>query len=402
MTDIERSTQLVASMAEEYPSLLAEHRRVIHEEIGRHGGHQVDCRGDEVFAVFTEAGPAVETALAFQAALAAHPTLSAAPLRVRAGIHTGEPGLDSGGYYGLDVHRAARIASAGHGGQVLISEPTRVAALEGGTSFELRDLGRQSLRGLPRPEHLWQLVVPGLPADFPTLRHREQDARRMDGPGKRIRVVVADDSLLLREGVARVLDECGFEVIGQAASPEELLAEIASVKPDAAIVDIRMPPTHTDEGIRAAREIRRESPDVGVLVLSQFAEPTYALDLLADGARGVGYLLKDRVSDMLDFGAAVRRVSEGGSALDGEVVKLLVARARRDGPLAGLSEIDVELVQFVAEGRSTREIADRLVLDSEEQAATRIDEVLARLGLADVAGEERVAALLTGLAPTRD
>ncbi|HLK44784.1 MAG TPA: response regulator transcription factor, partial [Acidimicrobiales bacterium] len=131
-----------------------------------------------------------------------------------------------------------------------------------------------------------------------------------------MRVVLADDSVLLREGIARLLEESGFEVVGQADNSEQLLLKVRSYKPDVAIVDIRMPPTHTDEGLRAAREIRENHPATGVLVLSQYVEADYALDLLAESAEGVGYLLKDRVADIAEFAAAVRRVGEGGTALD--------------------------------------------------------------------------------------
>src|SRR5918998_298003 len=130
-----------------------------------------------------------------------------------------------------------------------------------------------------------------------------------------MRVVLADDSILLREGIARILEEAGFEIVGQAGTAEELLLKVRSYSPDVAVVDIRMPPTHTDEGLQAAREIREKHPGVGVLVLSQYVEAGYALDLLQGSAEGVGYLLKDRVSDVHEFVDAVRRVAEGGSAL---------------------------------------------------------------------------------------
>jgi DNA-binding NarL/FixJ family response regulator len=144
-----------------------------------------------------------------------------------------------------------------------------------------------------------------------------------------LRVVIADDSLLIREGVARVLAEAGLEVVGRASDADELVAAVAAHAPDVAVVDIRMPPTHTDEGVRAAREIRARFPTVGVLVLSQYAEPEYVVDLLRDGAAHVGYLLKDRIADPADFGAAVRRVAAGGSALDPAVVELIVERTVR-------------------------------------------------------------------------
>jgi DNA-binding NarL/FixJ family response regulator/class 3 adenylate cyclase len=388
-TDIERSTPMVAELGDEYPAVLTEHRRLIFASVGSCSGTEIGCLGDEAFAAFSEARPAVEAAAHIQRTLAADARLAAIPLRVRIGVHTGRPTLGNGNYVGLDVHKTARICSAGHGGQVLMSEPTKVA-LGDAEGLELRDLGAQWLRGLPRPERLYQLVVPGLQSDFPPLRNVEPG---LAAGATRLRVVVADDSLLLREGVVRVLEECGFEVVGQAGSGGELLAEIERAKPDVAVVDIRMPPTQTDEGIRAALEIRRSNPDVGVLVLSQFAEPGYALDLVEDGARGVGYLLKDRVSDVLDFGAAVRRVGDGGTALDPEVVSLLVGRARLAGPMAALSDAEAELAELVVEGRSTREIADRLVV-SEEEAEERLGRVLARLGLGDVEEDDRGPALL--------
>jgi DNA-binding NarL/FixJ family response regulator/class 3 adenylate cyclase len=391
-TDIERSTPMVAELGDEYAAVLEEHRRLIMSSVGSCSGTEIDCPGDEAFAAFGDARAAVDAAAYIQRLLARDPRLAAIPLRVRVGVHTGHPTVSGRNYVGLDVHRAARICSAGHGGQILISEPTK-AALGPTDDLELRDLGAQWLRGLPRPERLYQVVVPGLPADFPPLRNVEPG---LGAGATRLRVVVADDSLLLREGVATVLGECGFEVVGQAGSGSELLDEIERADPDVAVVDIRMPPTQTDEGIRAALEIKRTHPAVGVLVLSQFAEPAYALDLLENSAVGVGYLLKDRVSDVLDFGSAVRRVGDGGTALDPEVVSLLVGRARLGGPLAALSDTDAELAQLVAEGRSTREIADRLVI-SEPEAEERLARLMGALGLADTSPEERGQALLATL-----
>ena len=152
-----------------------------------------------------------------------------------------------------------------------------------------------------------------------------------------MRLVIADDSVLLREGMARLLEDAGFEVVGQAGDAEDLLRKVRAHKPDAAIVDVRMPPTNTDEGIRAAQEIKAELPHVGVLVLSQYVEEAYARELLADDAAGVGYLLKDRVSDIEALAEAVRRVAAGGSALDPEVVSSMLGRAREDDPLEALT-----------------------------------------------------------------
>ena len=175
-----------------------------------------------------------------------------------------------------------------------------------------------------------------------------------------LRVVLADDSVLFREGVARLLEDAGFEVVGQSGTAEDLLLKVRSYKPDVAIVDIRMPPTQTDEGLRAAKEIREKQPATGVLVLSQYVEPGYALELLQDSAEGVGYLLKDRVSDIGEFAAAVRRVADGGSALDPSVVAQLVGRRRRDDPLAELTVREREVLELMAEGLSNIAIAGRI------------------------------------------
>ena len=177
-----------------------------------------------------------------------------------------------------------------------------------------------------------------------------------------MRVVLAEDSVLLREGVARILDEAGFEVVGQAGNADELLLKVRSYSPDVAIVDIRMPPTHTDEGLRAAQEIREKHPTCGVLVLSQYVEATYAMELLAESAEGVGYLLKDRVSDVNEFADAVRRVGEGGSALDPTLVSQLVGRRRRDDPIDQLTPREREVLGLMAEGRSNSGIAEQLVV----------------------------------------
>ncbi|HEX6254714.1 MAG TPA: response regulator transcription factor, partial [Euzebyales bacterium] len=176
-----------------------------------------------------------------------------------------------------------------------------------------------------------------------------------------MRVVIADDSALLREGLARLLTEAGFEVIGQARDGEELLAEAETGRPDVAIVDIRMPPTHTDEGLRAARELRTRYPGMGVLVLSQYVRPSYALELLAGGADGVGYLLKDRVADVEELADSVRRVGEGGSVLDPAVVSQLVDRRRAgDDPVERLTTRERQVLALMAEGRSNKAIAARL------------------------------------------
>jgi DNA-binding NarL/FixJ family response regulator len=212
-----------------------------------------------------------------------------------------------------------------------------------------------------------------------------------------VKVVLADDSVLLREGIARLLEEEGFEVVGQAGTAEELLLKVRSYNPDVAIVDIRMPPTHTDEGLRAAREIREKHPGTGVLVLSQYVEAGYALDLLSESAEGVGYLLKDRVSDVGEFAGAVRRVGEGGSALDPTVVSQLVGRRRRDDPLSEVTPREREVLELMAEGRSNQGIAERLVI-TERAVEKHVTSIFGKLRLpAAVEDHRRVLAVLTYL-----
>jgi DNA-binding NarL/FixJ family response regulator len=212
-----------------------------------------------------------------------------------------------------------------------------------------------------------------------------------------MRVVVADDAVLLREGVVRILEEAGFEVVGQAGTAEELMLKVRSYNPNVAIVDIRMPPTHTDEGLRAAREIREKHPDTGVLVLSQYVESAYAMELLADSAEGVGYLLKDRVADVREFADAVRRVAEGGSALDPTVVSQLVGRRRGDDPLADLTPREREVLELMAEGRSNQGIAERLVI-TERAVEKHVTSIFGKLRLAAAPEDHRrVLAVLTCL-----
>jgi DNA-binding NarL/FixJ family response regulator len=209
-----------------------------------------------------------------------------------------------------------------------------------------------------------------------------------------VRVVIADDSVLLREGIARILVDAGMDVVGQSEDADDLMLKVRSYAPDVAIVDIRMPPTHTDEGLRAAIAIREGYPDVGVLVLSQYVELGLAMKLLADSAEGAGYLLKDRVSDVDEFVAAVRRVAAGGSAIDPTIVSTLLGRRRQDDPVAGLTPREREVLALMAEGRSNQGIADRLVITL-RAVEKYVSTVFAKLGL-PVSGSEsrRVLAVL--------
>jgi DNA-binding NarL/FixJ family response regulator len=194
-----------------------------------------------------------------------------------------------------------------------------------------------------------------------------------------VRVVIADDQVLLREGAARLLTEAGMEVVAQAGDAEDLLRKVRAHKPDVAIVDIRMPPDDEDSGLVAARQIRRELPGVGVLVLSQYAEEHYVTTLLDEGAEGVGYLLKDRVADIDRFTEAIRRVAQGGSVLDPEVVSLMMGRGARDG-LDALTAREREVLALMAEGRTNRGIAEELVV-SERAVERHVTSIFTKLRL---------------------
>jgi DNA-binding NarL/FixJ family response regulator len=212
-----------------------------------------------------------------------------------------------------------------------------------------------------------------------------------------MRVVVAEDSVLLREGIARLLSESGFDVVGQAADADDLMRKVGAHHPDVAVVDIRMPPTNTDDGLQAALRIREEHPDTGVLVLSAYVEDAYAMQLVADSAEGVGYLLKDRVADVDGFVEAVRRVADGGSALDPHVVSSLLGRAGRDDPLAEISRREREVLELMAEGRSNAAIAERLVI-TERAVEKHVTSIFGKLGLTPAAEDHRrVLAVLTYL-----
>jgi DNA-binding NarL/FixJ family response regulator len=212
-----------------------------------------------------------------------------------------------------------------------------------------------------------------------------------------MRVVVAEDSVLLREGIARLLNESGFDVVGQAADADDLIRKVGAHHPDVAVVDIRMPPTNTDDGLQAALRIREDHPDTGVLVLSAYVEDAYAMQLVADSAEGVGYLLKDRVADVDGFVEAVRRVADGGSALDPHVVSSLLGRAGRDDPLAEISRREREVLELMAEGRSNAAIAERLVI-TERAVEKHVTSIFGKLGLTPAPEDHRrVLAVLTYL-----
>jgi DNA-binding NarL/FixJ family response regulator len=214
---------------------------------------------------------------------------------------------------------------------------------------------------------------------------------------ERLRVVIGEDDVLLREGIARLLVDAGLDVVAQAGDAEDLLRKGLAHRPDVAIVDIQMPPHHQDDGLRAALELRRRHTDTGILILSQFYEEDYAIELIGDRPEGVGYLLKERVGDVDAFVDAVERVAAGGSALDPEVVGRMLGRRKGDGPLEGLSARERDVLAAMAEGKSNRGIAEELVV-TDAAVEKHITHIFHKLGLGPTPTEHRrVLAVLTYL-----
>jgi DNA-binding NarL/FixJ family response regulator len=203
-----------------------------------------------------------------------------------------------------------------------------------------------------------------------------------------VRIVIGDDAILFRDGLSRILSAAGFSVVGTAADADGLLSLVAETVPDVAIIDVRMPPTHTDDGLRAALRIRKELPSVGVLMLSQYADSDLAVTLLSGGRRGVGYLLKDSIADVAEVADAVRRVGDGGSVVDPAVVALLVGRPRATSPLHDLSDRERAVLSLMAEGRSNGAIAAKLFL-GERTVESHVRNIFGKLGLENTPDDHR-------------
>jgi DNA-binding NarL/FixJ family response regulator len=212
-----------------------------------------------------------------------------------------------------------------------------------------------------------------------------------------MRIVIAEDSVLLRRGAVRLLEDAGFEVVGEAGDADDLLRKVRAHKPDVAVIDIRMPPDHLDEGLQAAKVIRTELPQIGVLMLSQYVEERYVTALMEHGAEGVGYLLKDRIAEVERFTEAIRQVADGGSVLDPEVVSHMLGRRGGDNPLDGLTDREREVLGLMAEGKTNRAIAGTLFV-SERGIERHVTAIFGKLGLpATEADHRRVLAVLAFL-----
>ena len=401
-TDVEGATVLARSLADDFTAVLLQHRAIVRSSVERFGGREVECRDDEFLIAFERTHDAVAAAAELQRLLAAHEWPDGAEVRVRAAVHTGEPIAAEDGYVGIDVQRVARICAAGHGGQVLLSRAAYEEAREADPAWSFTDLGTVDIAGLAEPESVVQLHADGLTDDFPVLRSGSaasapDEAEEAAPDADALRIAIAEDSVLLREGLASLLESAGFRVVGQSGDPDDLLLKIRSYAPDLAIVDVRMPPTHTDEGLRAAREIRERHPSTGVLILSQHVETDSAIELLADNAEGVGYLLKDRVRDVDGFIAAVRRVARGGTAFDPLVVSTLLGRSAGRGTLDALTERERSVLALMAEGLSNGAIAKRLYI-SLRAVERHVGAIFDKLQLpSDAEGHRRVLAVVAFL-----
>ncbi len=308
------------------------------------------------------------------------------PLLVGIGLDVGEAVPVEGGYRGGALNLAARLCSLAGPGEILASQTVvHLAGALDGILYENR--GETRLKGMQDPVPVFKVLGSEDPIG-------KLAASKI---GNTMRVILADDSVLLREGIARLLTDSGFKVIAQVGDAEQLIRAVKADPPDIAVTDIRMPPTQTDEGLRAAHQIRAEHPEVAVLLLSQYVEPDFAMELISAGAAKLGYLLKDRVTNLQEFTDAVRRVGNGGSVIDPEVVSRLVGRARQASPLETLSEREREVLALMAEGRSNQAISEKMFL-SAKSIEGHVRNIFTKLGLSTAPDDHRrVLAVLTYL-----
>jgi DNA-binding NarL/FixJ family response regulator len=380
--DVEGSTALLERLGQErWLRGLSEYEALLSASIGEHGGTLVKALGDGHLVAFPSARAGLRCAIDVQRAL---PLEGAPGLRVRMGMHTGEPAVREDDLHGRTVVKAARIADLARGGEIFVSSVVRELAEADedlGEELWFDDAREVELRGL-RGRHIVM-------------------AARWDPLARRaLRVVIADDSALVRDGVAAVLRECGVHVAAIACDADSLYREVKRHRPDVALVDIRMPPTGTNEGLVAAEHIGQEYPEVAVLVLSQYLELAYAVHLVEDREARRGYLLKDRVSDIEVLLDAIRRVAHGGTVVDPAIVEELVTRTGAAGRLAGLTDREREVLGLIAEGFSDAAIAERVNLTPDE-VEKHVEQIFLKLGVHDEdASHRRVAAVLAYLRAT--
>jgi DNA-binding NarL/FixJ family response regulator/class 3 adenylate cyclase len=372
----ERGDQASAALVESFS-------RLTKEVVAAWEGIVVEFRGDEALAVFDSSRAAIHAAVDLQAAYVANDDIA---IPVGIGLDAGEAVPVDQGFLGGAVNVASRLCGLAAAGEVLATaEVGHLAGPTEGVTFE--DRGVVRVKNVPHLVRLTRIVPVG---DDPANSWRST----VTATPRAIRTVLADDSALFREGLARLLADNDFLVVGQAPDADELMDVVATASPDVVVTDIRMPPSHSTEGLEAARRIREEHPGIGVLVLSQYVEARHAIQLLRNATEGVGYLLKDRVSDIGEFVEALRRVASGGSAIDPEVVSHLLKGHGADSELDALTGREREILALMAEGRSNQAICERLFL-SPKTVETHVGAIFSKLGLLPgTDGHRRVLAAL--------
>jgi DNA-binding NarL/FixJ family response regulator/class 3 adenylate cyclase len=405
-SDVEGSTELLRRLRDGYADAMADHERLLRSSFQGAGGHEINTQGDSFFVAFRRPKEAVAAAVDAQRAVARHAWPKDAEMRVRIGIHTGEATVTGDRYVGLAVHRAARICAAAHGGQVLVSQTTQALLEEEEELGELdfADLGPCSLKDFDRPVRIYQLLAPGLPAEFPELRsenearargsaeladrHEVADAEEAAeaGGSDRVRVLLVDDQELVRTGFRMILDaEEDMEVIGEAANGKDALTEAVRLRPDVVLMDVRMPEL---DGIEATRRLLADGGvDSKVVMLTTFDMDEYVYEALSAGASG--FLLKDAPPEQLVAG--IRAVCSGDALLAPSVTRRVIeefVRRPPDGQRAAPPEIEEltpresEVLKLIARGLSNAEIAQTLVV-SETTVKTHVARVLMKMGLRD-------------------
>jgi DNA-binding NarL/FixJ family response regulator/class 3 adenylate cyclase len=375
-TDLAGSTQTTAALGDDgYAAAFTAHVGLLRAASERFNGRVAKLLGDGVMAIFGSAYDGVRAAVAMQQAVeravaeAARDATGPVLGGLRVGVNVGEVVDGDDDLFGSAIVLARRLCDAASSGQVVVSDLVRLL-VGSRTDIVFEPVGPLSLKGIPDPVVAWEVPWEPLRAPEP------------------LRVIVADDATLIRAGVVRLLTSGGFRVVAEAEDLPGLLDAVAGEPPDLVVTDIRMPPTNTDEGLRGAAIIRAEHPEVAVLVLSQHGEARAAAGLLDGRPGGIGYLLKERVSDLDDFLDAARSVAAGGSVIDPVVAEQLVRRRRGDDALGRLTDREKEVLGLMAEGRANGAIAARLGL-SPKTVETHVRSIFDKLDLEDNAEEHR-------------